>query len=60
MSDRPPTREDGPEAPASPKPSIVEVAAWLRRAAEEGHELDGGTTAAEPEGPRQPPNRQAT
>ena len=61
MSDRPPIREDGPDAAKATKPIIAEVAAWLRRAAGDRVELENRTTAAEPEeGPAAPTPADAT
>ena len=49
MSDRPPTRDDGPDTAAALKPTIAEVAAWLRRTSGGRDDPESGETAAEPE-----------
>ncbi len=55
MSEGPPTRDDGPSTTAPAKPSISDVAAWLRRTAEERDEADVGSTAPDGEAPSPDP-----
>lgn len=48
MTDGPTDREQGGGRPIGPKPSIAQVAAWLRRAAEDGEGIEDLSSTTEP------------